>query len=178
MNHVARAAAIAVASGDARVTLYDATSGSHSHSLKGHQDAVLSVAWHPAYDALCRAPCRCVVALCRVQLLRAARHHCLPCTRLSCGSNEHQLCSGSKDGGIRVWDIRKSGDQSCLAALSARGKAQMQSDTGPWLRRGRRCCALVRVTAPLNSSVAALRLQSRIGRESRRTAALSPRCTF
>ncbi|TMW68067.1 hypothetical protein Poli38472_007739 [Pythium oligandrum] len=40
-------------------------------------------------------------------------------------SNEFQLCTGSRNGEIRMWDIRRSGSTACLLCLNHEGQADV-----------------------------------------------------
>ena len=70
---------VAAATADSRVRLIDLSTCGFTHTLLGHTEAVLSVAWS--------------------------------------NSHEFVLASGSKDGSVRLWDVRRSGASSCLAVL-------------------------------------------------------------
>lgn len=41
-----------------------------------------------------------------------------------CPGNGYELCSASKDGTIRIWDIRKSGRKACVMVLDKSGNAK------------------------------------------------------
>jgi WD40 repeat protein len=68
-----------VGTDDPRVRLIDLATCGHSHTLVGHRDAVLTVAWCPLH--------------------------------------EHVLASGSRDGTVRLWDVRRSGTTALLSVL-------------------------------------------------------------
>ena len=72
-------ALVAAATADPRVRLIDLSTCGYSHTLVGHTDAVLTVAWCPAHEFL--------------------------------------LASGSRDGTVRLWDVRRSGGSACLTQL-------------------------------------------------------------
>lgn len=38
----------------------------------------------------------------------------------------HEVVTGSRDGSLRLWDVRKSGHQACLSVLNAHGRAQAE----------------------------------------------------
>jgi DNA excision repair protein ERCC-8 len=49
-------------------------------------------------------------------------------------NNGHILASGSRDGCLRLWDVRKSGSRSCIAVLNRNhhGKTKHNSNPGNW----------------------------------------------
>lgn len=62
---------VAVATSDSRVRIADLATCGFTHTLVGHADSVVSIAWHP--------------------------------------SDQHLVATGSRDGSVALWDIRRAG---------------------------------------------------------------------
>ncbi|KAK1946767.1 WD repeat-containing protein ATCSA-1 [Phytophthora citrophthora] len=70
-------------------------------------------------------------------------------------ANEFSLTTGSRDGEIRIWDIRRSGATACLLCLNHEGKANVPGRSSLYTN--------VKRESPMSLTTAATRKRRRVG---------------